>query len=74
MPEVRLNKGNSHGQWDGRSDLAREAFSLLNLTPAPKLNRYAESRADLLVKEKKMLAIDKTAAYQNSLKLMGGGR
>ncbi|BFG74743.1 hypothetical protein PTKU46_27760 [Paraburkholderia terrae] len=53
MPEVRLNKGNSHGQWDGRSDLAREAFSLLNLTPAPKLNRYAESRADLLVKEKK---------------------
>ncbi|BCZ79076.1 hypothetical protein PTKU64_27510 [Paraburkholderia terrae] len=53
MPEVRLNKGNSHGQWDGRSDLAREAFSLLNLTPAPKLNRYAESRVDLLVKEKK---------------------
>ncbi|MEM5289411.1 hypothetical protein ACFQ3P_28460 [Paraburkholderia sabiae] len=47
---------------------------MLNLTPAPKLNRYAESRADLLVNEKKMLSIDKTAAYQNSLNLMGGSR
>jgi hypothetical protein len=34
------------------------------LTPAPKLNRYAESRADYLVSERKMLAVDKTAAYQ----------
>jgi hypothetical protein len=58
--------------WAQRS--GAEAFSLLNLTPAPKLNRYAESRADLLVNEKKMLSIDKTAAYQNSLNLMGGSR
>jgi len=53
VPEIRLNKGDSHGSGMGRSDLARKAYSLLNLTPAPKLNRYAESRADLLVKEQK---------------------
>ena len=56
--------------WAMRS--GSEAFSLLNLTPAPKLNRYAESRTDLLVNEKKMLTIDKTAAYQSSLNLTGG--
>jgi hypothetical protein len=58
--------------WAQRS--GAEAFSLLNLTPAPKLNRYAESRADLLVNEKKMLSIDKTAAYQISLNLTGSAR
>jgi hypothetical protein len=47
---------------------------LLNPTPAPKLNRYAESRADRRANEKKMLAILKTPAYQMSLKLMGGER
>ena len=51
-----------------RSESGRKPRGLPNVTPAPKLNRCAESRTDLLVKEKKMLAVDITPAHQTSLK------
>ncbi|GGC72382.1 hypothetical protein GCM10011400_70590 [Paraburkholderia caffeinilytica] len=47
VPKVRLDKGDSHGarsawQLPGARFL-RKAYSLPNITPTPKLIRYAES-------------------------------
>jgi hypothetical protein len=47
MPQVRLDKGDSHdalSAWQRPGTrLFRKAHSLPNITPTPKLNRYAES-------------------------------
>jgi hypothetical protein len=47
VPKVRLDKGDSHGTLSAwqlpRARLFRKAYSLPNITPTPKLNRYAES-------------------------------
>jgi len=47
VPKIRLDKGDSHGALSAwqlpEVRLLRKAYSLPNITPTPKLNRYAES-------------------------------
>jgi hypothetical protein len=47
MLHIRFDKGDSHGAAsagnDRAFDLSAKACGLPNLTPTPKLNRYAES-------------------------------
>ncbi|MEN8504432.1 hypothetical protein SB778_19825 [Paraburkholderia sp. SIMBA_050] len=47
VAQVRLDEGDSHGvlsAWQSAGTrFSRKAYSLPNITPTPKLNRYAES-------------------------------
>jgi hypothetical protein len=74
VAQVRLNEGNSHGmrfQPDGRG-LAK-LTACLNVTPAPKLNRYAESAVlTFRVNEIKMLVAGALRAHETSLKIGQG--
>jgi hypothetical protein len=71
VTHVRLDEGDSHrtrlSAWRAR---AANLTACLNVTPAPKLNRYAESAVlTFIVNETKMLAARTLDAYEKSPKV-----
>ena len=69
VTQVRLDEGNLHGIRFSVAGGAANLTACLNVTPAPKLNRCAESAVlTSIVNETKMLAARMPDAHETSLK------